>query len=96
MTNAKFKVYLITKAGAVARRHQDLFRATEQFTAAELLTAALFSRRIDHKAVKIFLEADDLQVEVDTSTILETNDDIEAQARAFCQSLNLLAAGCAS
>lgn len=92
MANAKFKVYLITKAGAVARRHQDLFRSTERFTAAELLTAAVFSRRIDHKAVKIFLETDDLQVEVDTSTILETNDDIEAQASAFCQSLNLLAA----
>lgn len=93
MANAKFKVYLITKAGTVARRHQELFRATEQFTAAELLTAALFSRRIDHKTVKIFLETDELQAEVDTSGILENDDDIEAQARAFCRSLNLLAAG---
>lgn len=96
MSIAKFKVYKITKSGEVSRRHEDLFRNTAKFTAAEQLAAALFSRRIDHKTVSVYLDINDTQVRINIDDILETNDDVIAQARVFCQSLNRLVASHAS
>ena len=91
--NAKFKVYQITKAGEVSRRHDELFKNHDGFTATELLTAAIFSQRIDHTKVKIFMEFDGLQVGVDTDGILKTADDLTSQAGVFCRNVNQLVAG---